>query len=72
MSYSNHALDAGRANFNVNYTRLSERFHAWESDMKVKYGNSDPCSEFSTKMDVFMKERTIAYMQSAKRLGLIK
>lgn len=24
------------------------------------------------KMDVFMKERTIAYMQSAKRLGLIK
>ena len=54
MSYSNHVLDEWRADFNANYTRLSERFYAWQSDMKVKYADNDPNSEFFKKIDVFM------------------
>ena len=61
MSYSNHVLDAGRVSFNANYTSLSERFHAWKSDMKVKYANNDPNSEFSKKMDVFMNNLFFMY-----------
>lgn len=63
MSYSNHALDAGRANFNANYTRLSELFHQWKSQMVIKYGNNDPNSEFSQKMNVFMDHLLFQYVE---------
>ncbi len=63
MSYSNHALDAGRDKFNANYTLLSERFHTWQSEMKVKYADNDPNSEFSTKMDVFMNHLLFMYAE---------
>jgi len=69
MSYGEHALDAGRANFDKNYTILSERFNTWQSDMKVKYGNNDPNSEFSKKMDVFMNQVFTQYAALSPKQG---
>ena len=61
MSYSEHALDAGRDNFNKNYTFLSERFEERKGHMQAQYGNYDINSEFSQKMEAFMNHLLFLY-----------
>lgn len=61
MSYSEHALNAGRANFDANYNPLREHLKSWKGRMQVKYGNSDMTSKFFKKMEDFMNHLLFLY-----------